>query len=135
MSTTTDFSNFGWRERKIAAKLLYASCEDGFPEDFYNNEVTIMFNQNSGNVFFTNSEYQVAMMNGDKLESFYTTPYEGREGFAEDLKTDFLNDGESWNIEDVEFLRDIKIITEEEFDNYFDDEGLTEEDENTEEDE
>lgn len=65
--TTTDFSRFGWRERKIAAELLNASIEQGFPDDFEDDGVQIMMNFYSGNVFFTNSEYQVAMMNGDDL--------------------------------------------------------------------
>ena len=53
--TTTDFSKFGYRERKIAEVLLKIWNENGLPEDFYNNEVTIMFNTNSGNVFLTTS--------------------------------------------------------------------------------
>lgn len=118
MSTTTNFADFGWRERKLAAELLTVSCDQGIPEDFEDYDVVIMFNQDSGNVFFTNSEFQVAMMNGDKLESFYITPYEGREGFAEDLKTDFLNDGESWNIEDIEYIHDLDIISDEEFNEF-----------------
>lgn len=115
MSTTTNFADFGWRERKMAAELLMVSCDQGSPEDFEDEEVIIMMNQNSGNVFFTNSEYQVAMMNGDKLESFYSTPYEGREGFADELKEDYLSDYQSWNAEDVEYIHDLDIISDEEY--------------------
>jgi hypothetical protein len=71
-----------------------------------------MFNPNSGNVFFTNSDYQVAMMNGDKLESFYVTPYEGHEGFKDELRN---LDLETLHIEDLEYLRDIDVISQEEF--------------------
>lgn len=70
--TTTNLSDFGYRELEMLEELLRAMREHGLPEDFYNNEVHPMMNQISGNVFLTNSEYQVAMMNGDKLESFYT---------------------------------------------------------------
>ena len=84
--TTTDFSKFVYREREMAEELLKASREQGFPEDFWDDETTIMMNMNSGNVFFTNSEYQVAMMNDDKLESFYNCPECGEEGFKEDLE-------------------------------------------------
>ena len=111
--TTTDFSKFGWRERKLASELLSASIEQGFPTDFEDDEVQIMMNFNSGNVFFTNSEYQVAMMNGDQLESFYTLPYEGHEGFAEDLKFDYEN-GNITNDEDIEYLKQLGIIGGEE---------------------
>src|SRR5512138_1374895 len=82
---TTDLSRFGWRERKMAAELLTASCDQGLPADFDDGGVTIMFNTYSGNVFLTNSEYQVAMMNGGKLESWYNCPYCGHEGFKEDM--------------------------------------------------
>jgi hypothetical protein len=102
--TTTDLSKFGWRERKMAAELLTASCDKGFPEDFNDDEVTVMMNFNSGNVFLTNSDYQVAMMNGDKLESFYTCPYCGHEGFKEDMEHD------AQNAECTRFLEEIGVI-------------------------
>jgi hypothetical protein len=83
--TTTDLTNFGYRERAMAEKLLKAWREDGLPEDFYKDEVVIMMNTHSGNVFLTNSDYEVAMMNGDMLESFYTCPQCGHEDFLEDM--------------------------------------------------
>jgi hypothetical protein len=79
--TTTDLSKFGYRERVIARELLEAWEVQGLPEDFEETEVTIMFNMYSGNVFLTNSEFQVAMMCDDKLESFYSCPQCGNEGF------------------------------------------------------
>lgn len=102
MSTTTDFSKFGWRERGLAVDLLKASCEKGFPDNFEDDEVTIMMNQNSGNVFFTNAEFQVAMMNGDDLESFYSCPICGHEGFLDEM--DHNEDDE----ECQEYLNNIK---------------------------
>jgi hypothetical protein len=84
--TTTDLSRFGYREKSMAADLLKAMCKIGLPEDFNDDEVTVMMNTNSGNVFLTNSDYQVAMMNGDKLESFYTCPNCGHEGFKEEMQ-------------------------------------------------
>lgn len=83
---TTDLAEFGYRERKKIEELLKAWREQGSPEGFYGNEVTIMMNRNSGNVFLTNSEYQVAMMNSDNLESFYSCPYCSHEGFLEDME-------------------------------------------------
>jgi len=82
--TTTDFSKFGYREREMAEELLKASREQGFPDDFNDDETQIMMNMDSGNVFFTNADCQVCMMNGDKLESFYSCPECGNEGFDED---------------------------------------------------
>jgi len=83
--TTTDLAYFGYRERKLAEELLRAWREQGLPDDFLDEEVTIMMNKNSGYVFLTNSEFQVAMMNGDKLESFYTCFNCGNEGFKDDM--------------------------------------------------
>jgi len=85
--TTTDLSKFGYRELHLAKELLQALEDQGLPEDFEDEGLTIMFNTHSGYVFFTNSEYQAAMMNGDKLESFYSCLNCGAEGFAEDILT------------------------------------------------
>lgn len=112
--TTTNFADFGWRERKMAAELLNASCEQGFPADFNDDEVTIVMNRCSGNVFFTNADCQVCMMNGDKLETYYTTPYSGYEGFLDELIADF--DPDTWNQEVIDFLHDIGGLSEDEYD-------------------
>ena len=84
--TTTDLAKFGSRERKMAEELLRAWRKQGLPEDFYEEGVTITMNQNSGNIFLTNADYDVAMMNDDNLESFYNCPYCGHEGFLEDME-------------------------------------------------
>jgi len=84
--TTTDLSRFGSRERSMLEDLLKAWREQGLPEDFYPEKVKPMMNMLSGNVFLTNEDFQVAMMNGDKLESFYSCPNCGNEGFKEDFE-------------------------------------------------
>lgn len=90
-TTTTDLAKFGNREKAMAADLLTAYSSGLLPDDFIDDQVTVMLNMNSGNVFLTNSEYQVAMFNGDVLESFYSCPECGCEGFTDDLITDFKN--------------------------------------------
>lgn len=117
-TTTTNIADFGARERKMAAKLLAASVEQGFPENFDQDGVELMMNMNSGNVFFTNANYDVCMMNGDDLEMWYFTPYSGHEGFSDELHDEFISDGETWNSEDVEYLHDLGIISDEEFEAY-----------------
>jgi len=87
--TTTDLSKFGYRERGLAENLLREWRIQGLPDDFYDEEVAIMLNTNSGYVFLTNSECQVCMLNGEKLESFYTCSNCGNEGFEEGI----LHDG------------------------------------------
>ena len=83
---TADFSKFGHREREMATELLNAMSKQGLPKDFYGENVSVSFNTHSGNVFLTNEDYQVAMMNGDDLESWYYCGECGHEGFKEDMQ-------------------------------------------------
>ena len=103
--TTTNLSDFGYRELIMLEELLKAMREQGLPDDFYNDEVHPMMNQSSGNVFLTNSDYQVAMLNGDKLESFYFLSYHGNEGFLDELIEEY--DNGNIKTEDFEQLADI----------------------------
>ena len=84
---TTDLAQFGYREKKLAGELL-AAMYKGLPDDFDDSEVTVAMNRNSGFVFLTNAEYQVAMLNDGKLESFYSCPECGHEGFKDEMKHD-----------------------------------------------
>jgi hypothetical protein len=81
MIITTDLSKFGMREIKELKDILTAWVNNGLPHDFNHDGVHPMFNMNSGNVFLTNEDYQVAMMSGGELESFYSCPECGHEGF------------------------------------------------------
>src|ERR1700688_4690349 len=99
---TTDLSKFGARERMMLVEIFTAWDKNGLPKDFYEDEVVPWFNCNSGNVFLSNSEYQVAMMNSDNLESFYYCPQCGHEGFIEDMEH-----GED-NEDCQEYLKQIK---------------------------
>ncbi len=87
--TTTDLAQFGSRERWLLVELLTAWDKQGLPDEFCYDEVRPMMNRNSGDVFLTNSEYQTAMMNGDRLEIWHHCPFCGHEGFVEDCQ---LND-------------------------------------------
>ncbi len=100
--TTTDFAKFGSRERVLAEELLRAWNNKGLPDDFNDDEVTIMMNQNSGNVFLTNSDFQVAMESDGELFSFYSCPICGHEGFIEDIE------GHSEDADCIEWVNDIK---------------------------
>ena len=91
-------------ERKEVLKIMQAWDEHGLPNDFGGDNVRFAYNRNSGYVFLVNEEYQCAMMNGDKLESFYSSPYDGHEGFLDELLDMVDND---WHNEDIEWLNDI----------------------------
>lgn len=83
MNNTQDLSNFGYRELDMAGELLreYANNPNVLPGD----GVKVEFNPMSGNVFLVDEDYNVAMMNGDTLEQFFSCPYCGHEGFLEDM--------------------------------------------------
>jgi len=105
---TEDLADFGYREQEEAKNLFQAWRENGLPVDFENNGVKIAFNMNSGYVFLTNSEYQVAMCetnehNKLKLYSFYSSPYEGKEGSFDEL----LDEYEDMHPEDQKWLQHI----------------------------
>jgi hypothetical protein len=108
--TTTDLAEFGYREIEMTKDLLDLWINEGLPEEFYEDEVTVMFNKQSGKVFLTNSDFQVAMINNNELEMFYSLPYSGEEGFAEDFKEMYEDDPEYYHPEDLEFLREKDII-------------------------
>ena len=105
--TTTDLSKFGWREWSELRRILDAMIDKGLPEEFDNSNIHAMFNKNSGNVFLTNDECQVAMMNGDKLELFYSCPECGHEGFKDQMGK---KDGHGYADKCAEYLRDIGIL-------------------------
>ena len=83
---TTNLSDFESREWLLLQELVKGKNEQGLPEDFGFEGLAIMMNQDSGFVFFTNEDFQVAMMNGNKLESFYTCSKCGSEGFSDEIK-------------------------------------------------
>ena len=93
------------RERRMVMEILQEWQAHGLPDDFsgVGSGVKFAFNRNSGNVFLVNDEYQVAMLNGGKLESFYTSPYAGREGFFEELALEYADMHE----DDQEWMREI----------------------------
>ena len=106
--TTTNLSDFGYKELNELQKILKAMMENGLPEDFYDDEVVPMMNKNSGCVFLTNSNYEVAMLRSDgSLESWYTLPYTGNEGFLDELTIDLLN-GNIEEDDDVEYI--VKLL-------------------------
>ena len=107
---TADLSEFGYREIKQAQELLTAYVKQGSPSEFFDQGIRIMFNQHSGFVFLTNEEYQVLMMNGDELEMFYSLPYSGEEGFADELRELYEEDKEYFHEEDIEYMQQYEII-------------------------
>lgn len=116
MATTTNLSDFGMRELDMAADLLKAYANNGAPDTFYDDEVVIMMNTHSGNVFITNSDCQVLMENNGILEMFYNTPYKGIEGFADELLENLEGNTDYWHKDDMQYLVDCEILNPREVD-------------------
>lgn len=102
-SYTENLADFGARERHMLQELLAAWNSQGLPLDFEDNGVKPAMNRNSGFVFLVNEECQTAMMNGDRLESFYSTPYEGHEGFFDELLEEYAD----MHHEDQQYMRQL----------------------------
>jgi hypothetical protein len=85
MSITTDISKFGHRELEMLRDIMNAWLDKGLPHDFTPVEVVPMFNMNSGCVFLTNEDHQVCMVEDDELQSFYSCPECGHEGFFHEM--------------------------------------------------
>jgi hypothetical protein len=80
---TQNLSNFGYRELEIASKLLRALTENEWnsKDDVMGNEVRLEFNPQSGYVFLTDEDYNVAMLNDkSKLENWLSCGECGKEG-------------------------------------------------------
>lgn len=103
---TENLGDFGIRELELAIDLLQAA-KKGYPTDFWTEGVKIGCNTYSGSVFLTNDNYDVCMDADGELYSFYTSPYNGTEGFLWDLVDDYLEAPETWHQEDIEWLREL----------------------------
>ncbi len=102
---TSDLAEFGNRELDEVEKLIKAKNKSGFPEDFYDKDVAIFFNKNSGYVFFSNEDCQVCLCDEDgDLFSWYNTPYEGEEGFIFDLADRYYE----LHAEDRKYVKEIR---------------------------
>lgn len=99
---TRDLMKFGYRELALAGELLSALKTDKDNTRFLSHGVAVEFNPNSGNVFLVDEDYNVAMMNGEMLEDFFSCPICGHEGFLEDMKHG------KGNKECQEYLKQIK---------------------------
>lgn len=84
MNNTQDLSEFGYIELDKAGTLLKAYVDN--PYVLEGSNINVEFNPNSGDVFLIDECYNMAMMNGDNLELFYSCPVCGHEGFLEDME-------------------------------------------------
>ena len=100
---STDFAEILDNNFQEVRAIIDAWGDHGLPDDFGTQGVTFNWNKNSGNVFLVNEDCDCAMINGSKLESHYSTPYKGVEGFFDDLVEEFSD----MHREDQEYVRAI----------------------------
>jgi hypothetical protein len=93
MDNTRDLMDFGYVELKEAGLLLSTLKTENDKTKFLGKNVTIEFNPNSGNVFLVDEDFNVAMMNDDKLEDWFFCHYCGHEGFLENMEHEPKNEG------------------------------------------
>lgn len=87
---------------------LWNALKDGrmtdIAEQYFNcADCDVYFNPNSGYVFLTDDDYNTVMMNDGKLDLFISTPYNGEEGFIDELVDRF----DDLHKEDKEYLREL----------------------------
>lgn len=80
---TCDLSKFGYRELSEASQLLKLYSEN--PVEFLNDGITLNFNSNSGIVFLSDEDYNVAIEEDGKLVQFFNCPQCGNEGTDDDF--------------------------------------------------
>ena len=85
-----DLSKFGQRELKIAGELLTAYKSKNDDTTLLDENITVNFNQNSGYVFLSDDNYNVAVMEDEKLVDFLSCGNCGHEG----TKSEFLEHSE-----------------------------------------
>lgn len=104
MHEVKELSFDGWvyHEMDLAAKLL-DQYSDRPRDSGLEGPISLGFNLDSGNVFLFDDNGNVAMLNLNKLEPWYTCPYCGHEGFKEDM------DHEPEDNECLEYLAQIEV--------------------------
>ena len=129
-----DLSTLGNRELLIATELLKAYAENNktevFKERFYKLK-DIGYNNYSGDVFLTDENSNCGMLNDGIIDLYFSLPYDGKEGFLQDLVNDY--DPHSLDKEDLkqmlDYIKDAgsSIELPKTWDNYFEDCELQEE--------
>lgn len=89
---STNLSDLGFREIGMLAKQLDLWSDQklsSLARNYFGYLDDFGFNRYSGNVWLQDEDYNVLIDNGNELDLFISTPYEGREGFFEDLVQEF----------------------------------------------
>ena len=103
-----EIGGFGIAEIREGADLLRMWTLDdmtGIANMYFeDDDIQLGYNDQSGIVFLTNSQYQVLVRNGNELDLFITLPWSGIEGTLEDIMFDLKNNAEQFTYDDLEDL-------------------------------
>ena len=91
---TSDLTKFGFRELDMAGDLLKAYASNG--SDFLTDGVNVFMNTSSGNVFLSDEDMNVGMLENNRVVQFFSCPNCGNEGTQKDGKES------DWNFEKYE---------------------------------
>ena len=83
---TSDLADFGQRELELGFELLKAYSESR--PDYLGENTMLKFNTQSGNVFLSDEDNNIGMMDGQELKRWAVCCMCGREGFADERDED-----------------------------------------------
>lgn len=86
MENTRDLMDFGTKELRLAGRLLSLLRTSSDHTMRLGDKVTPEMNFDSGYVFLIDSDFNVAMVNGDRLEDWLMCQQCATEGFVSDLE-------------------------------------------------
>ena len=81
----SDRSKFKTKQKKEAKKLEEAVKVQGLPKEFHDVDTKIVWDKNSGFVFFLNADSQKCTLNEDNLEMWNCCNLCGEEDFISNL--------------------------------------------------
>lgn len=88
MGELLGLSNISYAGVGEAGELLLAYAKSR-PDDWYDEGVRLAYNSGNGDVFLTNIEGQMLVLEDGKAVMLYSLPYGGSEGTLEQLWSDF----------------------------------------------
>lgn len=95
------------KELSIAEKIIKAIIDNNYKHEniqnyFNNSEYKIEYNTYSGYVFAIDEDYNCLMLDDEKVNLLLSTPYDGHEGFIEELDDLYP---EELNQEDIDYIK------------------------------
>ena len=98
-----EFNDRGLEQVKQIAAIL---IRDGYPDDFYKDDVIFEFDTQTGITYLTNDYNQICMLDGCYLEVVYELSNTNESGFIDELVRK-VDDNIITNIDDINFIKEV----------------------------